>query len=337
MRFLSLSAHYLLVGPLTILLLTGCVTAKRYDDLKAKAAQDVATREQAERTAQQATAELNQLQTSFADTRKRLNRLAADSVRDNAQLIKERAAHADLETAYEKLMKANDRMLANSATDLDKANRDLLRRESELRAAESQNKTLSDNLRVREDSVTRLSSRLKAREAKVRSLEQKLADKDRAVNDLRQRVAGALTGFTGQDLTVNIKNGKVYVSLSEQLLFKSGSTRVDPKGQEALRKLAGALASQKDVNVLIEGHTDNVPIKGGTGGMKDNWDLSVLRATEIARLLGGGGVPPERITAAGRSEFVPVAPNTSSETRQQNRRTEIILTPKLDELFELLK
>lgn len=337
MRASSFPLRRLFPVPLALLLLTGCVTAKRYDDLKAKAAQDVATREEAERTAQQAKAELVQLQTTMAEARKRVNRLAADSLRDNAQLTKERAAHADLETAYEKLMKANDRMLANSATDLDKANRDLLRRESELRAAEAQNKTLSDNLKVREDSVSRLSGRLKAREEKVRSLEQTLADKDRAVADLRTRVANALTGFTGQDLTVNVKNGKVYVSLSEQLLFKSGSTRVDPKGQDALRKLAGALASQKDVNVLIEGHTDDVPIKNGTAGMQDNWDLSVLRATEIARLLTGAGVPPARVTAAGHSQYLPVVDNSSKENRQQNRRTEIVLTPKLDELFQLLK
>lgn len=319
------------------LLLTGCVTGKRYDDLKARADQDVAARQQAEQQAQRATTDVATLQQQLGETRKRLNRLAGDSLRDNTQLAKERAAHADLETAYEKLLHANDRMLANSATDLEKANRDLNRRESELRAAEKQNTELSASLKAREDSVNALSGRLKAREARVKSLEKTIADKDKAVSDLRQRVAAALTGFSGQDLTVQIKNGKVYVSLSEQLLFNSGSARVDPKGADALRKLATALAAQKDVNVLIEGHTDDVPIKGGTAGMRDNWDLSVLRATEIARLLTTGGVAPERVTAAGRSQYVPVVANTSKETRQQNRRTEIILTPKLDELFKLLE
>jgi len=134
---------------------------------------------------------------------------------------------------------------------------------------------------------------------------------------------------------VKLKDGKVYVSLSEQLLFKSGSTKVDPKGQEALKKLATVLQEQKDVNVVVEGHTDNVPMRG-TGAIQDNWDLSALRATEIARLLANNGVTPARITASGRSQYVPVAANDSAPNRAMNRRTEIILTPKLDELFQIL-
>lgn len=323
---------------LPLLPLGGCVTAKRYDDLKAQAAQDAATREQAEQKATQATASLASLQENLVELRKRVNRLAGDSLRNDLQLSKERTANAELNTAYEKLMKANDRMLANSASDLDRSNRDLLRRESELRAAEARNAELSASLRVREDSATRLTTRLQSREARVKSLEQTLAEKDKAVADLRQRVAGALTGFTGQDLSVQVKNGKVYVSLSEQLLFKSGSTKVDPKGQDALKKLAGALASQADVNVLIEGHTDDVPLRAPAGSLPaDNWDLSVLRATQITRLLTTNGVAPGRITAAGRSQYVPVDAATTPEARQKNRRTEIILTPKLDELFQLLK
>jgi chemotaxis protein MotB len=125
------------------------------------------------------------------------------------------------------------------------------------------------------------------------------------------------------------------VSLSEQLLFKSGSTKVDPKGQEALKKLAAVLQEQKDVNVVVEGHTDNVPMRP-TGGIQDNWDLSALRATDIARLLTASGVEPGRITASGRSQYVPVAANDTPQNKALNRRTDIILTPKLDELFKIL-
>ncbi len=328
---------WLNVVPLA-LLLGSCVTAKRFDDLKSQAAQDAATREQAELTAKQATEELNRLQGNHSLLRKRVSLLSSDSIRTEAQLTKERTANGELNTAYEKLLKANDRMLANSATDLDRTSRDLLRRESELRAAETRNQALNSSLKVREDSVVRLNTRLVSREAKVRSLEQKLADKEKAVADLRQRVASALTGFTGSDLSVEIKNGKVYVSLSEQLLFKSGSTRVDPKGQEALKKLATALAAQPDVNVLVEGHTDDVPLRSSGNSLPaDNWDLSVLRATQITRLLTANGIAPARITAAGHSQYVPIAMGTSAEDRQKNRRTEIILTPKLDELFQLLE
>ncbi|MGV3642054.1 MAG: OmpA family protein [Adhaeribacter sp.] len=204
-------------------------------------------------------------------------------------------------------------------------------------AKASSERTLTENLQSSKEKVSQLSSDLKAREARLMEMQRILAEKDRAVNNLKNSVSKALLGFKAADLSVNVKNGKVYVSLSEQLLFKSGSTKVDPKGQEALAKLAQALKDQPDVNVLIEGHTDNVPIARGTAGMKDNWDLSVLRATEIARLLTGAGLAAQRVTAAGHSEFVPVVANTSTANRQQNRRTEIILTPKLDELFQILE
>ena len=178
---------------------------------------------------------------------------------------------------------------------------------------------------------------LQSKNARIADLQSALAQKDAATKALRQRVYDALLGFNAQDLQVSVKNGKVYVSLSEQLLFKSGSTKVDPKGQDALRKLAVALKDNKDVNVLVEGHTDNVPIKGATAsGARDNWDLSVMRATEITRLLTTAGMEPAQVTPSGRAEFLPLAPNDTPANKALNRRTDIILTPKLDELFSIL-
>jgi len=178
---------------------------------------------------------------------------------------------------------------------------------------------------------------LQSKNARIADLQNALAQKDAATKALRQRVSDALLGFNAQDLQVSVKNGKVYVSLSEQLLFKSGSTKVDPKGQDALRKLAAALKDNKDVNVLVEGHTDNVPIKGQTAsGARDNWDLSVMRATEITRLLTTAGMDPAQVTPSGRAEYLPVAANDTPANKALNRRTDIILTPKLDELFSIL-
>ncbi|GAB3865832.1 OmpA family protein [Hymenobacter segetis] len=178
---------------------------------------------------------------------------------------------------------------------------------------------------------------LQSKTARIAELQNALAQKDAATKALRQRVSDALLGFNAQDLQVSVKNGKVYVSLSEQLLFKSGSTKVDPKGQDALRKLATALKDNKDVNVLVEGHTDNVPIKGTTAsGARDNWDLSVMRATEITRLLTSAGMDPAQVTPSGRAEFLPLAANDTPANKALNRRTDIILTPKLDELFSIL-
>jgi chemotaxis protein MotB len=177
---------------------------------------------------------------------------------------------------------------------------------------------------------------LAAKNARITEMQRILDEKDAATKALRQKVSDALLGFNSQDLQVNVKNGKVYVSLSEQLLFKSGSTKVDPAGQDALIKLANALTGNKDINVLIEGHTDNVPIKGVVNGAKDNWDLSVLRATEITRLLTSAGIDPTQITPSGRGQFLPVAANDTPQNKALNRRTDIILTPKLDELFSIL-
>ena len=182
-----------------------------------------------------------------------------------------------------------------------------------------------------------LSADLQSKEQRIAEMQRILDQKDAAVKALRQKVGDALLGFNAQDLQVNVKNGKVYVSLSEQLLFKSGSTKVDPKGQDALKKLATALKGNQDVNVLVEGHTDNVPITKGTLGMRDNWDLSVLRATEITRILTDAGLPAAQVTPSGRSHYVPVATNDTPANKATNRRTEIILTPKLDELFQILE
>jgi chemotaxis protein MotB len=148
-------------------------------------------------------------------------------------------------------------------------------------------------------------------------------------------MANALVGFKSNELTVSIKNGKVYVSLQENLLFPSGSAVVNPKGKDALGKLAEVLNQNTDITVDIEGHTDSIPIHGK---YQDNWDLSLARAASIVRILTTDyKVDPTRIIASGHSQYDPVQPNITPEGRQQNRRTDIILSPKLDELYKLLQ
>jgi chemotaxis protein MotB len=177
---------------------------------------------------------------------------------------------------------------------------------------------------------------LKARSKRINDLESVLARKDSAVLALKNNIANALLGFVDQGLTVEQKNGKVYVSLEEQLLFKSGSWVVDAKGKEALIKLGKVLQTQPEVGILVEGHTDNVPY-GGNGNVKDNWDLSVKRATSIVKLLmKNSEINPTQLTAAGRSEYLPLDSADSKEAKAKNRRTEIIISPKLNELFKIL-
>ncbi|MBC6990106.1 OmpA family protein [Hymenobacter sp. BT491] len=235
-----------------------------------------------------------------------------------------------LQTQRDELTKSRDQLQAEKAA---------LEQEKAQSEEQLRNNLLSKNQQVNQLNANLGSTQeqLKEREARLAEMQRVLEQKDQAVKNLRQKVADALLGFNANDLQVNLKNGKVYVSLSEQLLFKSGSTKVDPKGQEALKKLATALKGNQDVNVLVEGHTDNVPIARGTAGMRDNWDLSVLRATEITRILTTAGLPASQVTPSGRAQYLPVATNDTPANKALNRRTEIILTPKLDELFQILE
>ncbi|MCL2246776.1 MAG: OmpA family protein [Lentimicrobiaceae bacterium] len=177
---------------------------------------------------------------------------------------------------------------------------------------------------------------LAEKEARLNELQAVLDQKDAEVKALRNKVANALKGFEDMGLTIYEKNGKVYVSLDEKLLFASGSWDIDNRGKEALAELGKVLAHDQNINVVIEGHTDHVPYRG-SGNVKDNWDLSVMRATSVVKeILKNNEINPQRITASGRSEFLPIEMDDSREARAKNRRTEIILTPKLDELFQII-
>ena len=171
--------------------------------------------------------------------------------------------------------------------------------------------------------------------ARLKILQDMIQSQKDVMKKLKNSIADALMNYKSDELNVLYKNGNVYVSLQEKLLFKSGSSVVDPKGKEALLFLAKVLNNTKDITVMIEGHTDSIPIK--TALFKDNWDLSTARATSIVRILTiEDGFDPSRITTAGKSQFHPVATNESIEGRASNRRTEIILSPNMKELYKLI-
>jgi chemotaxis protein MotB len=208
---------------------------------------------------------------------------------------------------------------------------------SEIRKLLEELQGTHDELTAREDRLKVAHEELEARNSRLIELEKILQQKEQAVNELKTKVADALTGFHDNGLSVYEKNGKVYVSLEERLLFKTGKWEVDPNGQKALQNLADVLAQNTDINIMVEGHTDNVPMHG-SGEVQDNWDLSVLRATSVTKILTRNSrVDPARIIAAGRSEYIPLEENDTPENRQKNRRTEIILTPKLDELLQIIE
>lgn len=245
---------------------------------------------------------LTESQLTAEGLEKRLSQLQKDTADLNSQLASLRAQYNEMEGNYTKLRN-------NSSAEINK---------------------LSGNLdKVAED--------LKKREQRLKEVEDILKKRDEATNQLKAKLQDALLGFTKNGLTVEIKNGKVYVSLTDKLLFPSGSIVIDEKGKQALTQLAAVLKQQPEINIAVEGHTDSQKINN-LGQIKDNWDLSVLRSTSVVRFLTEEQkIESTRMTATGRGQYQPLGPNTTAESRSKNRRIEIVLSPKLDELYELIK
>lgn len=299
---------------------TSCIVSKmKYDDLLAQKVRMEADLLEQKTQLDTANANIKRLEQSLA-------RLKEDTSSLGTQIRQTNSSMAILNNEYNQLNSYYKNMLSSSG----KLSREAAQQQEQLMMIQEN----LDRTRKLNDS---LSVSLAERERKVKELEEVLAKKDDAVNDLKNRVSNALLNFKENDLTVHIKNGKVYVSLAEQLLFGSGSINIDQKGVVALQQLAKAIKDQSDINIMIEGHTDNVPVSRKSQYMQDNWDLSVMRATAITKILTNAGVSPSRITAAGRGEHVPLAANDSPQDKQKNRRTEIIITPDLDELFTILE
>jgi len=234
--------------------------------------------------------------------------------------------------------------LKKNVSDLTSANKDL---NDKYNVLQESYKTLIDENLSQSDQFNKV---LKAKSDELNNKEKLLSEREKALEELQMVIArqdsitkrlngilrNALLGFNSDELSVEIINGKVYVSMSDKLLFKSGSSAVEEKGKEALKLLADVLNKNADIDILVEGHTDNVPIK--TSVYKDNWDLSVARATSIVRILSVDyKITATRMTASGKGEYFPKSDNETAEGRAKNRRTEIILSPKLEEIMQLLK
>ncbi len=302
-----------------IALLSACVPARKYEELNAryKAMQENET--SALSKAQQADAAMKDQQVSMEDISRRKDMLERDTLTLGTSL-------RHMTTQYDKINALNNELL-------DKYNLLVAGGNNENRKLLTDLEANRLKLQNKEDSLGVLAVSLKDREAKLADLQAELEKKDQAMKALKDRVSQALTSFEGKGLTVTQKDGQIYVSLDNKLLFPSGSTTVDSKGREALSNLAKAIENEKDLNIMVEGHTDTDKVLGG-GAYKDNWDLSVLRATSVVRILQESSkVDPKRITAAGKGEYEPADPNDKAK----NRRIEIVLAPHLRGLYELVK
>ncbi|MFY9150731.1 MAG: OmpA family protein [Prolixibacteraceae bacterium] len=306
-----------------IFLITSCVSSKKFNQLSADFLKSEETVQSLEEQNQNLKVQITELQNKINELKNvkeelttKLEETGINLEKSNRNIQQLNQQISELDNQFTSLKAGSSEEIARLLEKLQQTQNDLQKREDNLRMAQNE---------------------LEQRSVRLKELEDALKQKDDAVKQLRQKVMDALLGFNNKGLTIQEKNGKVYVSLDEQLLFKTGQWDVDPKGQQALSSLAEVLAQNPEINVLVEGHTDNVPMKG-TGMVKDNWDLSVMRATAVTRiLLKNKLIDAKRITAAGRGEFYPIDEAKTPEARQKNRRTEIILTPRLDEIFKILE
>ncbi len=307
-----------------MLSLSSClVTKKKFDEQVALADKLKAERDNCNDKLKEANASIDDLNRQIA----KLGGDIADLKISNAALdekLKRLSKMKDESDAIcERVKKQLDEITNSSASEKDKMLKRLAEQEKELMA--------------RREELDKLSRELAEREARVNELQSLIAKKDSAVQGLKRKMLEALTGFGAGDLSVYEKDGKVYVALSDKLLFASGSYTVEPRGKEALTKIAGVLNKQADISVMVEGHTDNKPYATTTGPINSNWDLSVMRASSVTKILVDvSKVDAKRVTPAGRGEFFPVESNDTPEGRSKNRRIEVILTPDMKGIFDIL-
>ena len=320
----------------SLFIFSSCITPKVYNELldKHEIAQKKLTKNEKK---------ILQLKETLDDREKNIESLTllvkvlrADSATITNELVSCQKKYDDLNITYDLLTSKSSRYMAEKANETKDLLNQLEKTQSELFAKEDELNKSTANLQEKERKLLSSQNELELRSLRVAELEAIINRKDSMVTALKQKISKALIGLEGDGLTIVQRNGKVYISLEEDLLFASGKYEVNQTGKQALDKLSDALSYQKDIEILVEGHTDSIPLSG-RGLVKDNWDLSVMRATSVVkRLTSNSNLDPTQLIAAGRSEFVPLLSNNTSDGRSKNRRIEMILSPNLDDLFKLL-
>lgn len=301
---------------LVLILSISCVSKKIYNDLESKYA-DLKK-------------ENRSISDENADLQKAKTKLEVERLKLNGDLEKLKVERNKLQSDYDAATKKLDLLNDSYATLENKSS-------ESIKANMAKNRELLDQLEAKEKALAIEQERLDASSKRLNELESLIAAKEASMRKLKETLSNALNGFEGKGLTIEQKNGKVYVSMENKLLFNSGSWAVSTEGKKAVVQLGTVLGENPEISVLIEGHTDNVPY-GGSGPIADNWDLSTKRATAIVAILSENSkIDRQNLTAAGRGEFAPVASNVSAEGKAKNRRIEIILKPRLDEIAEMLK
>lgn len=307
-----------------MLSLSSClVSKKKFDEQVALADKMKAERDDCNGKLNEANATIDDLNKQIANLGNEIQKLKDSNASLGEKLDKLNKLKNESDAICQRVKEQLDQITSASASEKNKLLKDLADKERELMNKERE--------------LNELSKALSDREAKVRDLEGLIARKDSAVQALKKKMLDALKGFNAGDLTVYEKDGKVYVALSDKLLFKSGSYNVEERGKDALKKIAEVLNKQSDINIAIEGHTDSIPYVTSSSPINSNWDLSVMRASSVTKLMVDEyKVEPTRITPMGRSRYAPVDNNNTAEGRAKNRRIEVVLEPDMKAIFSIL-
>jgi chemotaxis protein MotB len=321
----------------SIAMLESCVPWTKFREQKKKLANYERENNDLISANEQLTVSNTELLANMSVFKKDLEIMSADSAQRAMEIDALKKSGRQLENRLQEMTLTMDALKKGSEREASKLMMQIEGIQSDLQTREAELQKLSQEMTDKQRNLLAMEQELDRRNRRLLELERIVSRQDSAVRALRSKVSAALVGLENDGLTVSIRQGKVYVSLDEKLLFRSGSIVVDPAGVNALKRLAVILEQNPDIHITIEGHTDNVPLTS-SAAMRDNWDLSVKRATSIVRiLLESGRIAPSRLTAAGRGEFVPVDAANTPAARQKNRRTEIILMPNLDALFQTLE
>lgn len=317
-------------------ILASCVPAAEFSDMSRKSNQLQGERDELMAENEHLTVENREMKAEIDKVEDQRQRNLQDSIRIQAKVSQLEGEIDDLERQYADLSSTHEALLRGNARETRRLLNELQNTQEDMSTQEAMLRELESSVAAQKADVLRLQTELEARNARLMEMEELLYQKDQVLDDLKRKVADALAGFEGEGLSIYRKDGRVYVSMDEKLLFQSGSTQVDPRGVSALRQLSTVLGNNPEINIMIEGHTDDIPFRKGSA-IKDNWDLSVLRATSIVRILmENDRMDPSKITVAGRGEYLPVDAAGTSEARRKNRRTEIILSPDFTEVFQIL-
>jgi chemotaxis protein MotB len=326
-----------LIAILPVIFVISCVPGKKFREVQNTSRQNMIDRDDFKAENLNLSMQNREIESKISALEREMSKSRQDLTIAEIERNKAKDELSVISERYNNLQNAQEELIKGNVSETKKLLGELQAAQLNLRQKEDVMRQLEQSMDLKKVSLDELTLELEKKNSRLAELEKILDAQKKLVTDLKNKVSEALLGFENNGLTVTNKNGKVYVSLEEKLLFKSASWDIDANGRNALRKLAGVLEKNPNIQVTIEGHTDNVPYNPGSGQLKDNWDLSVKRATTVVRvLLEGSKINPGRLTAAGRSEYLPVEASDTPEARQKNRRTEIVLTPDLSELYMLI-